>query len=61
MRFVAAFNRQDAGAVSEMYTDDCTMMPTGSDVVQGKDSRLLVASMTVMLHVVKGVHESVIM
>ena len=44
-----------------MYTDDCTMMPTGSDVVQGKDSRLLVASMTVMLHVVKGVHESVIM
>ena len=52
MQFVAAFNRQDAGAVSEMYTDDCTMMPTGSDVVQGKDSKHLVASTTALLLVV---------
>ena len=42
-QFVAAFNRQDAGAISEMYTDDGTVMPTGSDSVQGKDSRHLVA------------------
>ena len=42
MRLTAAYNRQDARAVSEMFTDDCTMMPTGSDVVQGKDSRHLV-------------------
>jgi len=38
VRFVAAFNRQDAGAVSEMYTDDCSLMPPGSDVVQGKEN-----------------------
>jgi len=52
VRFAAAFNSQDVEAISEMYTDDCTVMPTGSDVLHGKDSRLLVASMIVMLHVV---------
>ena len=36
--FMKAFNCQDAEAVSDLYTDDCTMMPTGTDVVQGKES-----------------------
>ncbi len=35
-RFTEAFNRQDAEAVSQFYTEDCSMMPTGSDVIQGK-------------------------
>lgn len=35
-RFTEAFNRQDAEAVSQFYTEDCSMMPAGSDVVQGK-------------------------
>ena len=41
VRFTEAFNRQDAEAVSQFYTEDCTMMPTGSDVVQGKESQFV--------------------
>ena len=37
-QFMKAFNCQDAEAVSDLYTDDCTMMPTGTDVVQGRES-----------------------
>ncbi len=32
-----AFAKQDATALSMLYTEDCKLMPTGSDVLVGRD------------------------
>ena len=40
-RFTEAFNRQDASTLAGFYTEDCTLMATGSDVVQGRESKFL--------------------
>ena len=38
-RFTEAFNRQDAEAVSQLYTEDCALMPTGVDIINGRKSQ----------------------
>lgn len=37
-RFMDAFARQDATAIAALYTDDAQLLPTGSDVVEGRRS-----------------------
>lgn len=32
-----AFAKQDATALSKLYTEDCKLMPTGADVVNGRE------------------------
>ncbi len=34
--FVAAFNRGDAAGLADLYTEDGSLMPTHSDIVNGK-------------------------
>ena len=36
-KFMAAFDGGDATALSQLYTEDCKLMPTGSDVVMGRE------------------------
>ena len=36
-KFMAAFKAQDANAVAALYTEDCKVMPPGTDVVVGRD------------------------
>ena len=38
---MTAFKAQDANAVAALYTEDCKVMPTGSDVVMGREGKLL--------------------
>ena len=38
-RFTEAFNRQDAEVVSQLYTEDCALMPTGVDIINGRKSQ----------------------
>ena len=40
-KFMAAFKAQDANAVAALYTEDCKVMPTGSDVVMGREGNLV--------------------
>ena len=35
-RFMTVFGQQDAAGLSELYTSDCKLMPSGCDVVEGK-------------------------
>ena len=35
-KFMEAFAKQDATAVSNLYTTDCKIMPTGADVITGR-------------------------
>lgn len=35
-KFMAAFNRGDAAALSDLYTENGQLLPTGSDFVTGK-------------------------
>ncbi len=32
-RFMEAWARKDTAALASLYTDDCKLMPTGSDIV----------------------------
>ena len=41
-KFMAAFKAQDANAVAALYTEDCKVMPPGTDVVMGRDGIQLV-------------------
>ena len=34
---MTAFKAQDANAVAALYTEDCKVMPPGSDVVMGRE------------------------
>ena len=34
---MAAFAKGDAVAISELYTEDCKVMPTGSDTLTGRN------------------------
>ena len=36
VKFMDAFAKGDAEAVAALYTSDCKVMPTGSDVVDGQ-------------------------
>ena len=36
VKFMDAFAKGDAEAVAALYTSDCKVMPTGSDVVEGQ-------------------------
>ena len=36
--FVAAFNRADADAVAELYTNDAVLFPTDNPMVKGKEN-----------------------
>ena len=36
---MTAFKAQDANAVAALYTEDCKVMPPGSDVVTGREGR----------------------
>lgn len=38
MRFEQAFNRGDAAAVAQMYTENATVLPPDSDMMTGHDS-----------------------
>lgn len=38
-KFMNAFAKQDATELSELYTEDCKLMPTGADVVTGRAGR----------------------
>ena len=35
-QFMTIFKQQDATALSELYSSDCKVLPTGCDVVEGK-------------------------
>ncbi len=35
-KFLEAFNQGDAAAVAALYTDDATLMPPNSDMIQGR-------------------------
>ncbi|MGD9894373.1 MAG: SgcJ/EcaC family oxidoreductase [Dehalococcoidia bacterium] len=37
-QFVAAFNRGDAAGAAGVYTEDATILPPGSDMVQGREN-----------------------
>ena len=41
-KFMSAYKSQDANAVAAMYTEDCKIMPPGSDVVMGRDGTVCV-------------------
>lgn len=43
-KFMEAFAKQDAQALSQLYTEDCKLMPTGSDVVTGRDGGSVTSS-----------------
>ena len=36
-KFMTAFKAQDANAIAALYTEDCKVMPSGSDVVMGRE------------------------
>ena len=36
-KFMEAFAKQDATALSMLYTEDCKLMPTGTDVLFGRE------------------------
>lgn len=36
-KFMAAFKTQVATAVADLYTEDCKIMPPGSDVLMGRE------------------------
>ena len=36
VKFMDAFAKGDAEAVAALYTSDCKVMPTGSDIVEGQ-------------------------
>ena len=38
-KFMDAYNKGDMNALSALYTEDCKLMPTGSDVVNGRDGK----------------------
>ena len=38
-KFMDAFAKQDATAVSNLYTTDCKIMPTGADVITGREGQ----------------------
>ena len=37
LKFMTAFGKQDATGLSELYTEDCKLMPTGTDVLFGRE------------------------
>lgn len=37
-QFAEAYNKGDAAAVSQMYTDDAVLLPPGAEMVRGKDA-----------------------
>ena len=37
LKFMTAFSKQDATGLSELYTEDCKLMPTGTDVLYGRE------------------------
>ena len=39
-KFVSYFNKNDMKALSELYTEDCKLMPPGSDVQEGRASNI---------------------
>ena len=39
-KWMAAFNRGDAAAVAALYTDDATLMPPNSEIVEGRQGVL---------------------
>ena len=39
VKFMDAFGKGDAEAIGALYTSDCKVMPTGSDVVEGQQGR----------------------
>ena len=38
--FIEAFNWQDVEAASQLFTEDCIIMQTGSDSLYGRESQL---------------------
>ena len=40
-KIMALFRKRDAAVLSKMYTEDCSMMPAGSDVVKGRDGKCI--------------------
>ena len=42
--FMKAFEDQDAAAIGPMYTEDCKVMPTGQDVIDGRKGTIIVQS-----------------
>ena len=45
LKFMTAFGKQDATGLSELYTEDCKLMPTGTDVLFGREG-VYVCSLT---------------
>ena len=39
-KFMAAFDSGDATGLSQLYTEDCKLMPPGSDVVMGREGKV---------------------
>ena len=41
-KFMSAFKSQDANAVAALYTEDCKVMPPGSDVMMGREGVVII-------------------
>lgn len=41
VKFMAAFEKQDAAAIGALYTEDCKIMPTGADTMSGREGEIL--------------------
>ena len=39
-KFMAAFTNQDPESIGPLYTCDCKVMPTGQDVIEGREGTL---------------------
>ena len=41
VKFMEHFGKNDMKGLSELYTEDCKLMPTGSETLIGREGRLL--------------------
>ena len=48
-KFMEAFGKQDAIALSLLYTEDCKLMPTGTDVLFGRGGMLMCGNIACFL------------